>query len=321
MRWSELIASMVMIGVVPIPAAAVGQADGKRPAPRRDQPAPRPSWREVSASEQSAWIDENLLKLLSATAASPEVRVKIASSLPLGKAPPSFPLMPHASGAAQGDLEPWSALVHAAVAANPRYGPSGRAKPRPTVAVMPHTGIVRVEVTYPAPAAEKDLEPGPLTIDAWVCPDRETAMALVWLRRWGIQFLVPSPSDDLAKSVAAARDFGKVEAFAKNLGESSFGKVEAFAKNLGESSYWLSPGLQNALPLTKADAPIPADRVSFLRGNVVVEASTVEFVWDEEQKKWLASFLNQCAPDVVVIMRAIDAGFVRFGKPEEPKPK
>ena len=46
---------------------------------------------------------------------------------------------------------------------------------------MPHTEIVRVDATYPAPPASKDLEPGPLTIDAWVCPDRATAIALFWL--------------------------------------------------------------------------------------------------------------------------------------------
>jgi hypothetical protein len=121
-----------------------------------------------------------------------------------------------------------------------------------------------------------------------------------------ISRFAPSPSDDLVKSVAVAPDFGKVKA-----GE----------EELGESSYWLSPGLQNAVPLTKADVPIPADRLSFLRGNVIVEATTMEFVWDEEQKQWLAVYLRHCAPDVVAIMRAIDAGLVRFQELGKPKPK
>ena len=306
MRWIELVEAMVVVSVASSLSAAVGQTDGERPAPRRDQPAPRPSWREVSAGEQSAWIDENLPKLLAAMAASPEVRDKITSSLPLEKSRSLFPLMPQAAGLAPGDLERSSDLAHAAVAGNPRYRQGAKAKPRPTVTVMPNTRIVRVEMTYPAPPASKSLEPGPLTIDIWVCPDRETALALYWLRRWGVRFLVPSPPDGLVKSVVDSPDFGKVKP-----GE----------KDLGESSYWLSPGLQNAAPWTKADVPIPADRLSLLRGNAVVEASTVEFVWDKIQKKWIALNLNQCAPDVVAIMRAIDTGLVRPEKPEESKPK
>jgi hypothetical protein len=302
MKWSELVAAMALASVVSSLSAAVGQADGKRHAPRRDKPASRPLHDEVSAAEQSAWIDENLPTLLAAMAASPVVRGKIASSLPLERARSSFPLTPQADGLAPGGLERSSNLVHAAVASNPRYRQSARAKPPPAVTVMPDSRIVRVEMTYPAPPASKDLEPGPLTIDAWVCPDRQTALALYWLRRWGGNFLVPSPPGDLVKSVVAAPDFGT---------------VKAAEKDLGESSYRLSPATLNAAPLTKADVPIPAERLSFLRGNVVVEASTLEFVLIEEEKKWLVLSLRQCAPDVVAIMRSIDAGLVRF---EEPRP-
>jgi hypothetical protein len=306
MKWIELAEAMVLLSAASSLSAAVGQTDGGQPAPRHDQPAPRPSWREVSAVEQSAWIDENLPKLVAAMASAPEVRAKIASSLPLEIAPSSFSLRPQAAGLAPGDLERSCDLVHAAVASNPRYRQSAQVKPRPTVAVMSNSRIVRVEMTYPAPPASKSLEPSPLTVDIWVCPDRETALALYWLRRWGVKFLVASPSDKLVKSVVAAPDFGN---------------VKAADKDLGESSYWLYPGVQNASVMTKADVPIPADRISLLRGNVVVEAATIEFVWDEEQEKWLVLFLNQCAPDVVSIVRAIDTGLVRLGQQEPHKRK
>lgn len=306
MWWSKFNVAMVMVSGIFCLAAAAGQPDRERAAPRPTKAVPRPSWREVSAAEQSAWIDENLPILLAAMAASPEVRDKIAGSLSTERVPPPFPLRPQAGGLASVDLDRSSHLVRAAVAGSSRYGGGAMTRPRPTVAVMSHTGIVRVEMTYPAPPASKSLEPGPLTLDLWFCPDRETALALYWLRRWGVEFFVPAPPGELAKSIAAAPDFGK---------------VEAAEKGLGESSYVLGPRLQSALPMTKADAPIPADRVSYLRGNVVVEASTVEFVWDEQQKIWLALFLNQCRPDVVAIVRAIDAELIRLSGRGDPVSK
>ncbi len=305
MRCSELVVAIVLVSVISSLSAAAGQGDGKRDAPRRAKPAPRPLGPEASAAEWSAWIDENLPKLVAAMAASKEVRVKIASSLPLEEAPP-FGLKPRPEGLAPGDLERMSDVIHAAAAGNPRYRQSASSKPRAAAVVMPRTGIIRVEVMYPAPAASKGLEPGPLTFDLWVCRDRETALALYWLRRWGDKSLVTSPPGEIVNSVVAAPDFGK---------------VKGAEKDLGESSYRLSPATLNAAPLTKADVPIPPERLSFLRGNVVIEASTLEFVWDEEQKKWLVLFLRQCAPDVVSIMRDIDAGLVRLAKPEGPQPK
>jgi hypothetical protein len=56
---------------------------------------------EVSAAVQSDWLDENLPKLLSFMAASPELRTRIAGSLAATKAPPAS-LMPLAAGLAPG---------------------------------------------------------------------------------------------------------------------------------------------------------------------------------------------------------------------------
>jgi hypothetical protein len=116
---------------------------------REEDPVPSPGVLEVSAAEQSRWLDQNIPKVVAAMAESPEVHAKVADRLTTENAPP-FPLTPVAAGLAPGALERWSALADASVAVNPRYGPGAKARPRPVVAVMPHTGIVRAELTYPA---------------------------------------------------------------------------------------------------------------------------------------------------------------------------
>ena len=47
--------------------------------------------------------------------------------------------------------------------------------------------------------------------------------------------------------------------------------------------------------LTKDREHIPVDRLLFLRGNVVVEASTNEFVWNEGVKYWVAAEPSESA--------------------------
>ena len=64
----------------------------------------------------------------------------------------------------------------------------------------------------------------------------------------------------------------------------------------GEAASWLHPGLQNEAPFTKANETVTVDRFSFLRGNVVFEALTVEFTWHEDQGKWLAVYLRRLCP-------------------------
>jgi hypothetical protein len=60
---------------------------------------------------------------------------------------------------------------------------------------------------------------------------------------------------------------------------------------------------------------MPGDRLVFLRGNIVVEASTVEFTRDRSDPEWRAETLRRCAPDVVALMRSIDAGLLRLARP------
>ena len=281
----EVIEALLVGSLTMCLAASAGDAGG-------DDPVPRPDAMQDSPAEQSAWLDQVIPELVAAMRASEEVRAKVAGPLAAVKATPS-PLTPQAEGLAPGDLGRWSVLADAAVAANPRYGRVGKAKPRPTVAVMPHTGIVRVEATYPAPPASKDLEPGPLTIDAWVCPDRETALALFWLRSVVLTIDTRLP-ETLRQSVLDTKAVMPL--------------LDAKEKPPGERAFWYDPRFAISVILTKGHKPMPADRLCFLRGNMVVEASTVEFTRGRPNEEWKAWPLERCAPDVVAIMRAIDAG-------------
>jgi hypothetical protein len=264
-----------------------------------DEPVLSPGVLEVSAAEQSTWLDQVIPELTAAMRASKEVRSKVAGPLAAAKDTP-FPLAPRAEGLAPGDLERLSSLVRAAIAANPRYGPGGKAEPQPAVAVMPRTRIVRVEVMYPAPPASKNLEPGPLTIDAWVCPDRETALALFWLRKGGFRHLDETSPEAVMRSVLAIRE----DAISSDAGDDHPGEVAS----------WDYPRTMISVMLTKGHKPMPADRLLFLRGNVLVEASTVEYTWNESVKKWFAANLRESAPVVVAVMRSIDAALLKLAR-------
>jgi hypothetical protein len=302
----------------PVRTGAIGAGSRSSPIPSR----PKPVLARSSAAEQSAWLDQNVPNLTGAMATIAGAGARIASPLRLdGKARPPYPLKPYfgagSSGLEPDDLERLSNLVLAAVASRPRFGSGVKPGPSPTVTVLREPQIVRFEITFPAPPASKDLEPGPLTIDVWVCPYWETAMALFWVRKGADRFLDTRSKDGSSQSAS-----NPMFPIYRSVLDPRF-HVPAFEMPVdgdtpGESAYWFNPRLAVSLLPSKAQEPVPADRLSFLRGNIVVEASTVEYAWYERQKKWLASDLRYCAPDVVTVLRRIDAGLVRFGQPEEP---
>ena len=151
-----------------------------------------------------------------------------------------------------------------------------------TVTVMPHTEIVRVDATYPAPPASKDLESGPLTIERLGLPDRATAIALFWLRRGVFEVWIRHP-------LRLSRDPSSPSR------EDTIGS-KAGDDHPGEVAYWDYPKMMISVMLTKRIASTyPVDRLLFLRGNVVVEASTNEFVWNEGVKKWVAAEPSESA--------------------------
>ena len=286
-------------------ATMAGPQDDKRPSSRPSGPARKHGEHAYSAAEQSDTLDENLPKLLAAMAATPGVRARIAGSLAATKAPPA-PLTPLAAGLAPGDLERLSALINAAVAGNSRYAQGARVRPNPTLTVMPRTHIVRVEVTYPAPPATKDLELAPLTFDVWVCPDRETALALFWCRRGGYTLLDALPEVMKQRILDLGLHYAQPE-------------MARDEHPPGESASWIFPRMAISVLLPKGHEPMPADRLSFVRGNTVVEASTVEYGRRGREKEWLAgSMLSECGPDVVAVLHAIDGGLVRITQGEEP---
>ena len=71
----------------------------------------------------------------------------------------------------------------------------------------------------------------------------------------------------------------------------------------GESASWIFPRLTISVELPKGHKPMPEDRLAFLRGNLVVEASTVEFTRRRGEKEWLAGMLERAAPDIVAALR------------------
>lgn len=271
-----------------------------------DQPSHRrPGPLETSPAERSSWLDQAVPKLTAGMRNSKEVHAKVAAAIPAGRVAPLV-LVPRAEGLAPADLQRWATLVNAAVSANTRYGSGAKASSPPRVSVLGHSRVVRVELIYPAPAAEVALEPGPVAIDAWVCPDRETALALYWFRSGNPAFDESSPEtirrtvlDDVSHSPP----------------------IDPKEAPPGEASAWAFPRNAISVDLAKGHKPMPTDRLMFLRGNVVVEVSTVEYTWDYKQKEWLALWLRQCASDIKAMARSIDAGLVRLVKPPDPKSK
>jgi hypothetical protein len=298
-------ARLIVVGALALGLAIMAglQAD-KKSSSQRPGPHHAPGVLEVSAGEQFEWLDENLPKLLAAMAASPEARARVAGSLATANAPPA-PLTPVSAGLAPGELERLSAIIHTAVAGNRRYGQSTKSKPKATVSVMPLMHTVRAEIKYPAPPASADLEPGPLTFDVWVCPDRETALALFWCRRGGSDVLSETP-EGIKKTLLDRRLFHAAP------------EIAADQKPPGESASWLLPRMVISVLLEKGHKPMPEDHLSFIRGNVVVEASTVEYTRWRGGKEWLAGMLKECAPDVVAVERAIDNGLVEISRREAP---
>jgi hypothetical protein len=64
--------------------------------------------------------------------------------------------------------------------------------------------------------------------------------------------------------------------------------LEARESPPGERAFWNYPRLAISVILPKGHKPLPPDRLGFLRGNVVVEASTVEFTRKATGKDWEA---------------------------------
>ncbi len=110
--WTILaIGTVVMSSLGECPA---GSARGEK----EEDPVPPPGVLEVSAAEQSPWLDQNIPKVVAAMGESPEVRAKVADGLRAENAA-EFPLLPVAAGLAPDALERWSAVADASVAANP----------------------------------------------------------------------------------------------------------------------------------------------------------------------------------------------------------
>ena len=128
MKWIGVVGVIVLAVLTLCLAVAVSQQDGKGASPSHARADSTLDLAGTSAAEQSDWLDANLLKLLALMADSPEVCDRIAGPLDATRDPPSL-LTPQVAGLAGGDLERLSALIHSAVASNPRYGKGAAVKP------------------------------------------------------------------------------------------------------------------------------------------------------------------------------------------------
>jgi len=95
-------AGMIVLAALALGLATVASPQALKPPPSRDARLLRePGVLEVSAADQSDWLDQNLPKLLALVAASAQARARIAGSLAATKASPA-PLTPLAAGLAPG---------------------------------------------------------------------------------------------------------------------------------------------------------------------------------------------------------------------------
>ena len=255
-----------------------------------------PSNEQVTPTEQSDWIDANLPRLVDAMRQSAAICAKVAGDASIVEKRP-FPIVATPIGLSEHDRKTLTIFINDAISANRRYGRGVRAESVPSVIVMPRSRIVRAEFAYPAPDPTENLEPQPLTIDVWVCPDRLTAVALFWLRDRGFRFLDTASPERISESVEFIGG--------------PFNHLKLGDQHPGEIAYWGHPKVGMSAMPTKGQKNIPPDRLVFLRDNLVIEASTDEFVWNVGLNQWVAYSMTKCAPDVSSLMQLIDVGIMK----------
>jgi hypothetical protein len=158
-----------------------------------------------------------------------------------------------------------------------------------------------VHLVIPAPPADDPVEPSPLNLDVWVCPDRDQALALYWLRTYGSTI---NPFDPASIDEGLGR-----------ITHPEPSPDDPILPRPCEAAQWINPRIAISVLLTKYDQPVPLDRLVCLRGNVVIEASTVEFTRSDPGEPGKAWPLRQAVPDVIAILRAFDTTLTGPGVP------
>lgn len=258
---------------------------------------------DVTRQKQSPLIERAMPKLTALLARSDDARRKVAGPLATVAKPPLFDSLNPADRSYQDQLRrDLAALSEGAVARSRRYAkpvrPSGT-----SVSFLPASRIVVAEFVFPPVAVTPTQEEGDLTIDYWICPDRTSALGLYWLR------------SGMISAVGYGRHSEVERAVAESLRRGGWFVPPKSAELVGESAYWLDPSLTSQLPSRGEDEAEDANRYSFLRGNVVVEIATPEYVRMRNGGKWIwmCELHMSNSQEFLRIARGIDQDLVRRG--------
>jgi hypothetical protein len=147
-----------------------------------------------------------------------------------------------------------------------------------------------------------------LTIDFWICPDRTSALGLYWLRSGQIFSVRYGRHSEVERAVARSTPIGE-------RGHDGRFWPPKPAEGVGESAYWFDPTCTSQLPSRGEDEAADANRYSFLRGNVVVEIATPDYVRQQNGGRliWLCSSPQSNSPEFLDIARTIDQDLVSMG--------
>jgi hypothetical protein len=244
-------------------------------------------------------------KLTALLARSDDARRKVAGPLATEAKPLLFGSRDPSDRAYQEQLRrDLAARSERAVARSRRY--QGLVHPSGTsVSFLPASSIVVAEFVFPPVTVTPTREKGALTIDYWICPDRTSALGLYWLRSGPILSVGYGRHSEVERAVARSTPIGE------RGHDGRFWRPNA-AEDVGESAYWIDPTSTSALPSRGEDEAADAVRYSFLRGNVVVEIATPDYVRlrNGGHLIWMCNSPQFNAPEFLDIARVIDQDLV-----------
>jgi len=261
---------------------------------------------DITRQKQSPLIERTMPKLTVLMARSEDARRKVAGSLAVeGK--PGLLTSPNPSdrGYQEQLRRDLAGRTEAAVRQSRRYAKAVRPAGS-SVTFLPASRIVVAEVLFPPVSVSPTRQKGELTIDYWICPDRISALALYWLRSGQINSVRYGRYSEVERAVAAAAPISKE-------GHDGRFAAPAAAVVVGEAAYWFDPMMTMQLPARSEDEASQANRYSFLRGNVVVEIASPDYILQQNGNRllWIGN-VERNPQEFLDIARAIDQDLVRL---------
>jgi hypothetical protein len=250
MVWAALVCTVILVGLPASPDAGTG---------------------EVCAMEaRGSALDGAVTTLSHLMLDSRRIRERVAGKLSLDSSGPGWDDDSEGGDSEDRLLQTLEAAVDSAIQKSGRYQRATSAIASSKGVLLPASGIVRLERTYPGVPGSDTREDGELSVTVWVCPDRMSALALFWLRRGGC----PASSD--ASKAGLEKPDARYRILEAN-------------EPPGELAYWHEGGAFMSVPQDRGDVSPgtdQSDRMGFLRRNVVVEASSYVFIRISPQQTW-----------------------------------